>query len=391
MPNAFPYTVLQVVPELDTGGVEQTVVDIARAVIEGGGRAIVVSKGGRLEGYLTSIGAVVHRLPVHSKNPYIQWRNYFALKALIKKEKADIVHVRSRAPALSVLPAAKALGVKTVTTYHGIYNAGSALKRWYNGRMTTADVTIANSSYTRDHILKTYDIDPAKVIAIPRGIDLGKFDPAEFDPNDVDQKRIDKLAKAWSIDRTDGRTRFLLAGRLTRWKGQALIIEALWAQHTELVERAHVEVIMAGDDQGRTEYRRQLDDLIAMYALEDTVKLVGHCSDMPAAYALCDFALAPSLEPEAFGRTAVEPQAMGKPVLAAKHGATVETVEDGVSGWLIAPGDKLAWADAMKAATLTTPEVRAGMGAAGQARVGERFSLEAMCEATLAVYRSLLT
>ncbi|MDC7683996.1 glycosyltransferase family 4 protein [Asticcacaulis sp. BYS171W] len=380
MPNAFPYTVLQVVPELDTGGVEQTVVDIARAVIEAGGRAVVVSKGGRLEGYLKSIGAVVHRLPVHSKNPYVQWKNYFALKALIKQEKADIVHVRSRAPALSALPAAKALGVKTVTTYHGIYNAGSAAKRWYNGRMTTADITIANSNYTRDHILKTYDVDPTKVIAIPRGVDLSKFDPAA-----VDEARLDKLAKAWGIDRTDGRTRFLLAGRLTRWKGQALVIEAL----AQLADN-RVQLILAGDDQGRAEYTTELKARILTHWLGDQVALAGHCSDMPAAYALCDFALAPSLEPEAFGRTAVEPQAMGKPVLAAKHGATVETVEDGVSGWLIAPGDKLAWADAMKAATLTTPDVRAEMGAAGQVRVREHFSLEAMCEATLAVYRSLL-
>lgn len=380
MSVAFPYTVMQVVPELDTGGVEQTVVDVARAVIEAGGRAIVVSKGGRLEPYLKQIGAVVHHLPVHSKNPYVQFRNYYALRALIRKDLPDIVHVRSRAPALSALPAARAEGVKTVTTYHGIYNAGSGLKRWYNGRMTTADVVIANSGYTRDHVLKTYDLDPSKVIAVPRGIDPGRFDPAA-----VDEARKDKLAKAWGIDRADGRTRFLLAGRLTRWKGQALIIEALG-----LLSDDKVQLILAGDDQGRSEYRRELENLTTLYALEDTVKLVGHCSDMPAAYSLCDFALAPSLEPEAFGRTAVEPQAMGRPVLAAKHGATTETVEDGISGWLIAPGDKLAWANALRMAVQTSAPARAVMGAAGRTRVHERFSLEAMCSATLDIYRSLL-
>lgn len=381
MTATFPYTVMQIVPELDTGGVEQTVVDVARAVIAAGGRAIVVSKGGRLEAYLKQIGVTLHLLPVHSKNPYVQWKNYYALRALIHKERPDIVHVRSRAPALSALPAAKAEGVKTVTTYHGIYNAGSALKRWYNGRMTTADVVIANSDYTRAHVLKTYGLDPARVISIPRGVDLQRFDPSA-----VDEGRLDKLGKAWGIDRADGRTRFLLAGRLTRWKGQSLVIEAL-----HRLGRADVELIMAGDDQGRHDYTQGLRARAAAYGLEAQVKLVGHCADMPAAYALCDFALAPSLEPEAFGRTAVEPQAMTRPVLAAKHGATVETVQPGVTGWLIAPGDVTAWAEAMGNALKTSDAQRAVMGAAGRARVQARFSLEAMCAATLVVYKSLLT
>ncbi|WP_245532488.1 glycosyltransferase family 4 protein [Asticcacaulis excentricus] len=380
-PSSFPYAVMQVLPELDTGGVEQTVVDVARAVIEAGGRAIVVSKGGRLEGYLKQIGAVVLPLPVHSKNPYVQFKNYYALRALIRKERPDIVHVRSRAPALSALPAAKAEGIKTVTTYHGIYKAGSGFKRWYNGRMTTADVVIANSDYTRDHVLGEYDLDPAKVIAVPRGVDLKKFDPGA-----VDEVRKDKLAQAWGIDRGDGRTRFLLAGRLTRWKGQTLVIEALKG-----LDRSDVQLILAGDDQGRSDYTQALRALAAGFSLEAQVKIVGHCSDMPAAYSLCDFALAPSLEPEAFGRTAVEPQAMGRPVLAAKHGATAETVEDAVTGWLVAPGDVTAWADAMRAAALTSASSRAVMGAAGRARVQERFSLETMCAATLDIYRSLLT
>lgn len=372
---------MQVVPELDTGGVEQTALDVARAVIEAGGRAIVVSKGGRLESYLKQIGAEVVPLPVHSKNPYVQFKNYYALRALIGKEKPDIVHVRSRAPALSALPAARAEGVKTVTTYHGIYKAGSEFKRWYNGRMTTADVVIANSDYTRGHVLREYDLDPAKIIAVPRGVDLRKFDPGA-----VDEARRDKLAQAWGIERGDGRTRFLLAGRLTRWKGQTLVIEALKG-----LERSDVQLILAGDDQGRSDYTQALLALAAGLGLEAQVKIVGHCSDMPAAYSLCDFALAPSLEPEAFGRTAVEPQAMGRPVLAAKHGATAETVEDAVTGWLVMPGNVTAWADAMRVAALTSAPARAVMGAAGRARVHERFGLETMCAATLEIYRALLT
>lgn len=380
MPDPFPYTVLQVVPELDTGGVEQTVVDVARAVIEAGGKALVATKGGRLEAALRDMGASVHILPVHSKNPYTQFKNHYALKLLIKQAQVDIVHVRSRAPALSALSAARACGVKSVTTYHGIYNARGGLKRWYNAHMTRADLTIANSDYTRAHILEAYGIDPARVISIPRGVDLTRFDPEAISPD-----RFEALRTAWGIDPADQRTRFLLAGRLTRWKGQGLIIEAL-----ARLKDPNIQIILAGDAQGRTDYVTDLNDAIAEAGLGDQVKLVGHCTDMPAAYALCDFALAPSLEPEAFGRTAVEPQAMLRPVLAADHGATSETIDDGVTGWRVMPGDASVWAEALATAMDTPKSIRAAMGEAGRARVIERFSLEVMCARTLEVYRRLL-
>jgi len=381
MSSAFPYTVLQVVPNLDTGGVEQTVLDMAKAITEAGGRAIVASQGGRLEGALQAAGAVFHRLPVHSKNPYVQFKNYYALQALIRREKVDIVHVRSRAPALAAIGAARATAVKSVTTYHGIYKASGRLKRWYNGLMTRADVTIANSDYTRAHILNTYPVEAARVVAIPRGVDLNRFDPAQ-----VSQERRAALTEAWGLKSEDARPVFLLAGRLTRWKGQALILEA-FARLKDLSWR----LVLAGDDQGRHEYRAGLEALIAGHELTDRVFLTGHCADMPAAYGLCDFALAPSLEPEAFGRTAVEPQAMHRPVLAAAHGATTETVEDGVTGWLVTPADVAAWAEALKRALETSESVRAEMGALGRQRAEARFSLEVMCARTLAVYRALMT
>lgn len=380
MSSAFPYTVLQVVPNLDTGGVEQTVLDMARAIVEAGGRAIVASQGGRLEGALKETGAVFHRMPVHSKNPYVQFKNYYALQALIRQEKVDVVHVRSRAPALAAIGAARASGIRSVTTYHGIYKAKGKLKHWYNGLMTRADITIANSDYTRAHILDTYPVEAARVVSIPRGVDLQRFAPAQ-----VSEERKAALAEAWGLKGGDERPLFVLAGRLTRWKGQVLILEA-FARLEDIPWR----LVLAGDDQGRHEYRAELENLIARNHFLDRVYLTGHCADMPAAYALCDFALAPSLEPEAFGRTAVEPQAMGKPVLAAAHGATTETVENGVTGWLVPPEDVTAWAKALKAALETPETVRAEMGALGRQRTEARFSLEVMCARTLEVYRSLM-
>jgi len=385
MPDS-PFTgcVLQVVPELDTGGVEQTVVDVSRAVIAAGGRSIVATRGGRLAETLQQMGAKVVVMPVHSKNPFVQWRNTGRLRALIRAEAVDIVHVRSRAPAMAAINAARAEKVHSVATYAGIYNARSALKRWYNSQMTRADMTIANSDFTRAHILSAYPkVAPEQVIAIPRGIDLKRFDPEAFDV-----RRIMKLEEAWGASPDDTVIRFLLAGRLTRWKGQTLIIEA--ASLLKEQGATNFQVFMAGDAQGRDDYRRELDGLITKYGLTEQIRLVGHVTDMPSAYSLCHYALAPSLEPEAFGRTAVEPQAMQRPVLAAAHGATAETVIEGETGWLVPPGDASAWAAAMKTAVDLTAGRRFAMGVAGRANVKARFTLDVMCDRTLDVYRALL-
>ena len=380
--SAFKATVLQVVPELDTGGVEQTTVDMAEAILAAGGTSIVVSKGGRLAARLQKGGTTLVTLPVHSKNPLVQLANHFALRQLIRKHRIDIVHVRSRAPALAALGAACAEKVMSVATYAGVYNARSGLKRWYNSQMTRADMTIANSDFTRAHILATYsNVLAERVIAIPRGIDLKRFDPEAFEVG-----KIMKFEQAWGA--REHTLRFLLAGRLTRWKGQALIIEACKL----LQDRGapDFQVFMAGDDQGRGNYRAELQSMIDRYDLGENVRLVGHVDDMAAAYTLCHFALAPSLEPEAFGRTAVEPQAMLRPPLASAHGATAETISDGVTGWLVTPGDARAWADAMERAMALSEDERFAMGKRGRERVKAEFSLDVMCARTLEVYRALL-
>jgi len=381
---SFSGCVLQVVPELDAGGVEQTVIDVARAVIAAGGRSVVATRGGRMEPMLTRMGATVVRMPVHSKSLFVQWLNVGALRKLIRTHGVDIVHVRSRAPAMAAVKAARLENIRSVATYAGIYNARSGLKRWYNGGMVRADMTIANSEFTRAHILKTYkDVAPERVITIPRGIDLKRFDPESFDV-----PRIMKMEEEWGTHSDDKRVRFMLAARLTKWKGQMLILEAARILKAEGFDNFHI--VMAGDDQGRTGYLQTLLKTITDYGLGDQVRLAGHIGDMPSAYHLCHFALAPSLEPEAFGRTAVEPQAMQRPPLAADHGATRETVVPGETGWLVKPKDARAWADAMKTARTLPERTRFEMGRAGRRRVRELFSLEAMCAATLDVYRALL-
>lgn len=378
------FTLLQVVPRLDAGGVERTTVDISRAVVAAGGRSLVASAGGRLEAELAEGGGELVRLPVHSKNPLAMVASARRLARLIRAERVSLVHVRSRAPAFPALAAARRTGVPTVSTYHGVYNARSALKRWYNSVMTRADQVIANSEFTRRHVLAVHRLDPARITAVPRGSDLARFDPAA-----VTAERVAATHAAWGLAGEGHRPVFLLAGRLTRWKGQTLAIAA--AARLKAQGREDFRLVMVGDDQGRAAYRAELEQAVAAQGLDGVVRLTGHWADMPAAWLAADLALVPSLEPEAFGRTAVEPQLMGRPVLAAAHGAPCETVVDGETGWLVPPGDAEAWARAMAAALDAGPDRRERMGAAGRARARALYSVEAMVEATFAVYRRALS
>lgn len=377
------FTLLQVVPELETGGAEQTTIDVARAVIQAGGTALVATRGGRMVARLESDGARLAQMPVNSKNPLTLLGNAARLAHLIRREKVSVVHARSRAPAFSALWAAQATDTPFVTTYHGIYSAQNRLKRWYNAVMTRGDLVIANSEYTRAHVLAQHEVDPEKVVAIPRGVDLDLFNPAWVTPD-----RCDALRAQWRIAPSDARTKFVLGARLTRVKGHLTIIAA--AAKMKAQGRSDFVIIFAGDDQGRTGYHAELDAAIAEAGLQEEIRIVGHCDDMPAAFLVSDMALLPTVKPEAFGRTAVEPQAMGRPVIASAHGGMVETVVDGQTGWLVPPEDVDAWAEAMIRAIDLGPVRRRAMGQAAMTRSRQLYRVDAMCEATLAAYERVL-
>ncbi|HPE29772.1 MAG TPA: glycosyltransferase family 4 protein [Parvularculaceae bacterium] len=383
----FDKTVLQVIPELDAGGAERTTVEMTRAIVAEGGRALVATKGGRLAPDIKAAGGKVFPMPVHSKNPFVIWANRKRLIDLIEKEKVDIIHVRSRAPAWSALWAAEATGKKLVATYHGAYGATNPLKKLYNSAMVRGDLVIANSAFTAAAIRAAYEVDWAKIKIIPRGADLEAFDPAG-----VQHARIDALTRRWGV-RNDVRSfRLLLPARLTPWKGQSVAIEAIGqiaSARRASGQRLELQLILAGDAQGRTKYAEALRRDIETRGVRDMVHLVGHCADMPAAIAWADAVLSPSTRPEAFGRVAVEAGAMGKPVIAADHGGARETIEDGVTGFLTPPGDAKALAEAIEKLMALDAVARQGMGARGRARVQRIYSSEAMCRSTMAAYTEL--
>lgn len=376
------FTLLQVVPELETGGAEQTTIDVAHAVVRGGGKALVATRGGRMTARLESDGGRLAQMPVQSKNPLVMLGNAARLVDLIRREKVSLVHARSRAPAFSALWAAQATGTPFVATYHGVYKAKSNLKRWYNAVMTRGDLVIANSNYTRDHVLAEHQLDPARIVSIPRGVDLDRFNPSWVTPD-----RVQALRDTWGVDAKDRRVKLILAGRLTRIKGHLMIVEAAAKMKAEGREFL---ILFAGDDQGRTGYREEIEAAIAKAGLGDQVKVVGHCDDMPAAYLMADLAMLPTTVPESFGRTAVEPQVMGRPVLASDHGGTTETVLHGETGWLVKVGDAEAWAAAMGRAIDIGSARLLAMGQAAANRARQLYSVDAMCDATLAAYARVL-
>jgi glycosyltransferase involved in cell wall biosynthesis len=372
-------TVLQVLPALgSSGGVERGTVEIAEAIVEAGGRAIVASAGGARARELARVHAEHVTLPLHSKNPVVMYNNIARLAALIRNENVDLIHARSRAPAWSAYFAARRTDRAFVTTFHGTYNAGNFLKRHYNAIMTRGERVIAISAFIAGHLRRIYGVPANRIRIIPRGVDLYRFDPAQ-----VSAERVIQLANDWRL--TDGMPVIMLPGRLTRWKGQGVFIEAV-----AKLQRRDLRCLIVGGDQGRTEYRSELESLVEKHDLGEVVRIVDHCDDMPAAYMMADVVVSASTDPEAFGRVIVEAQALGRPVIATDHGGATETVIEGETGWLVEPGKVAPLADALKHVLSLDEAARTALSETAIANVRDNFSKQAMCEKTLEVYNDIL-
>ncbi len=367
--------VLQVLPSLVTGGVERGTVEIAQALVEAEATALVASSGGPLVFQIERAGGVHITLPLATKSPLGLWHNAAALERLIHERRVSLVHARSRAPAWSAWLACRRTGVPFVTTYHGTYGEGIPGKRLYNGVMARGQIVIAASQFIADLVASRYAINPSRIRVIPRGVD-----PAVFDPAAVSGDRIARLATAW---RLPDRVRVvMLPGRLTAWKGHAVVLDAL-----ALLNRPDVMCVFVGSDQGRHGYTRELERQAERLGIAPRLRLVGQCNDMPAALCLSDVVVHASVQPEAFGRVVIEAQAMGRPVIASDLGGPVETVRHGETGWLVPPGDPAPLAEAMGMALDLEPRARAALGQRARDSVP---TVRAMQDATLDVYETVL-
>jgi len=383
-------TILQIIPRLDTGGAELATVEIAQAIVRAGGRAFVMSEGGRMAGDIERAGGEIVPFAAAAKNPVRIIANAVALARFIRERGVDIIHARSRAPAWSALMAARATGTAFVTTYHGAYGNRGPLKPLYNSVMARGDLVIANSNYTGALVHERHATAKARIRVIARGVDLVRFDPAA-----VAADRASSLRNKWGADEDE---RIVLhAARLTAWKGQHDVIEAAARLFRSEGAGRDAVFILAGDAQGREAYVSGLEDKIAQHGLEGKVRLVGHCGDMAAAYAAAHVTLVASTEPEAFGRTSAEAQAMGCPVIVTRQGASPETLltaaRDGAeaaTGWIVPVGSPAALANAIAEALSLSHRDRKAMAKRARAHVRERFSSEQMKRQTLSVYDECL-
>ncbi len=381
-------TILQIIPELDAGGAERTTVDVAEGLAHAGARALVATEGGRLVGELQAKGGAWVPFRAATKNPFSMLVNVRRLARICHNERVALIHARSRAPAWVALGAARSLNIPFVTTYHGSYAGRSSVKVLYNSVMARGDAVIANSHYTGELIRSLYPQAADRIRVIHRGTDFSVFSPMAVAP-----ERVESLRKTWNV--APHERVVLLAARLTGWKGQKILIEA--AAKLRDAGVADVAYILAGDPQGRDSYVRELESLIEAHRLTGIVRRVGHCTDMPAAFLAASVVTVPSTEPEAFGRSAVEAQAMGTPVVVSDLGAVPETVLSPPAvaphertGWRIPTADPDALAEALGAALALGASARIAMGARARDHVERHFSLERMVAGTLEVYSDLL-
>ncbi|MGI9417494.1 MAG: glycosyltransferase family 4 protein [Geminicoccaceae bacterium] len=375
--------VLQVLPALGPGGVERGTLDVSRFLIGQGWTPLVASNGGEQEKDLFEMGAVSLNLPVHSKNPLVMHANVKRLAQLIRNHDIQLVHARSRAPAWSAYYAAKRAGVPFLTTFHSLYSGGdNFLKRGYNAIMTSGERVIAISDYVAEHVIKRYGVAGDQLRVIPRGVDL-----QEFDPEKVDEARVSRLREDWEIE--PGKRIIMLPARISKRKGHIWLLDAL-ARLWQDGKYENTVCIMVGNKGAGTSYADRVEKKIIELKLDNRVWLVGPTSDMPAAYKLADIVVIPSTGPEAFGRTSIEAQAMGKPVIATDDWGLSETIMPAATGWLVQPNDEGHLANALDLALTMPEDARERLATRCRRFVDRHYSLIRMGKSTVSVYRELI-
>ena len=377
--------VLQVIPKLGYGGAETGCYDIAHYLPENGCESFIVTSGGELTKFVDKKKVKLIKLPVHSKNPLLILINTILLIGIILFFKISIVHARSRAPAWSCLFATKLTNRKFVTTFHGTYNFSGNLKKFYNSVMVRSDLIIAGSNFIFSHIKENYSeflTSQKKFLVIFRGINVDYFDSSTKIENDEKN-----LLQKWNIH--DEKKIILMPGRLTSWKGQELFIEAINLVKIELGYEAFHAVIL-GNDQGRDLYKKKLIRLTEQYRLTNQIKFIDHCKDMSLAYKVSDIIVSASIEPEAFGRVAVEAQSMQKLIIASNIGGSNETINDEKTGFLFKSGNAESLSKKIIRGLTMDETAINQIGKEGRNNIIKKFNVEKMCFSTYSEYKRLL-
>ena len=377
--------VLQVIPKLGYGGAETGCYDLAHYLAEKDCSSFIATSGGQLLRFVNKNKVKIFRLPVHSKNPFLIILNVIILSILILINNINIVHARSRAPAWACYLACLITGRNFITTFHGTYNFDNKIKKFYNSIMVRSKLTVAGSNFIFSHISENYSKylnSKKKLRVIFRGINIDYYCK-----KNISILKQENLKKEWEL--FPNRFTILLPGRLTNWKGQEMFIEAL----NILIEdynNLKFQAVILGSDQGRKVYKKKLIDLIQRYRLNQKIKFVDHCKEMPLAYSISDAVVSASIEPEAFGRVAVEAQAMEKPIIATNLGGSKETILNNKSGFLYKHDDPRELAKILNNIIELDQDTLNSIGNEGRKNIIKKFDVEAMCDSTLREYKKLL-
>jgi glycosyltransferase involved in cell wall biosynthesis len=377
--------VLQVIPKLGYGGAETGCYDIAHYITENNCKSFIVTSGGELIKFIDKKRVKLIKLPVHSKNPFIILLNVIALTFIILFYNINIVHARSRAPAWSCLLATKITGRKFVTTFHGTFNFNNKFKKFYNSVMVRSDLIIAGSNFIFSHIKNNYSNllnIKRKLLVIFRGINTDYFDPTT---KTYGEEKI--LLQNWKIE--DNKKIILLPGRLTSWKGQELFLEAVNLTNIQLGYEAFYAVIL-GSDQGRDLYKKKLIRLTEQYRMTKQVKFINHCKDMALAYKVSSIVVSSSIEPEAFGRVAIEAQSMEKLIIASNIGGSNETIIDEKTGYLFESGNPKSLSEKILKVLNLDDTTLKNIGIEGRKNIINKFNVEKMCFSTYSEYKKLI-
>ncbi|MHA1539351.1 MAG: glycosyltransferase family 4 protein [Alphaproteobacteria bacterium] len=377
--------ILQILPSLESGGVEQGTVDMARVLDQAGWGSYVLSAGGRMVRNFERTGVKnIVMTAIKSKNPLCILGNTRKLVKIIQREKIDLIHVRSRAPAWSALRAAKKTNTALLTTFHGAYGTKGTLKKYYNSSMLRAPRVIAVSEFIKAHILTHYPSffrdNKKKIDVVPRGADTDVFDPEK-----VSQIRVINLIKAWKLRETV--PVIMLPGRLTSWKGHETLIYALFRLHQQEPDLGF-QCVFVGD--GSLSYQKRLEKMIRTHGLEGMVRMVSHCDDMSAAYMASDIVVSASTKPEAFGRVVAEGMLMGRAVIATNHGGASEQIQHEKTGWLFPVDDEVALYEVLRNVLELSAEERQKISWRARAHAEKHYTKDVMCQSVLDIYKDIL-
>jgi len=377
--NKKKYTIAQILPALNTGGVERGVIEISKSLNDNGFKSIVMSSGGHMVPQLRRTGTTHYELNVNTKNPFKWPKIRKQVKLILEKENVDLIHLCSRAPAWIVFPLGRMLDIPVITSVHMRFRKTNFLKKYYNSILTKGDSIIAISKHIEKTILESFP-NPTiknKITVVHRGVDLELFNA-----NNIKPARV--IAQSKNLNLKDNIPVIMMAARPAMWKGYLELIRAL-----SLVNDTF-QCVLIGAENGSQNFQKTLIDKIIKLKLETKVKLSKSSNDIQAALMLSDIVVMPSVTPEPFGRIILEAQALGKIPIAFDHGGASETIIDGKNGFLADPVKVESLAEKISMALSLKPTSREKMSEFSKKAVSKNFSHDKMCKLTLSLYKQCI-